>query len=71
MERLGESIEWGELQLRLLELAGWTIERRPTIGGGVLVFASKAGATVSAAGDTLAEASSALFQRALACRQAA
>jgi hypothetical protein len=63
MERLGETIEWGELLIRLLELKGWKVHRRRAFAGdGVILIATNpAGYDVQAAGATVAEASFPLF----------
>lgn len=68
MERLGESVEWGELLVSLLEQAGWEIERRPLIGDGVILIATGHGTSVSAAGDTFTGAAAPLFERAMALK---
>jgi hypothetical protein len=70
MERLGDTVEFGEILLRMLELAnqetgrpGWTIHRRRGFAGdGVLLIATHPdGYDVSAAGATVAEAAIPLF----------
>lgn len=63
MERLGDTIEWGQMLIRLLELKGWTVhQRRAFAGDGVILIATNpAGYDVQAAGATIAEASFPLF----------
>ncbi len=59
-QRLGETYEWGEMLLRLVELAGWKVERATGFGGGVLLFARNRGREVTLRRDTFAEAALAL-----------
>lgn len=64
LERLGATGEWGDLLVRLLRLQGWTVVRRPRLGGGVLLIAARGNLHAGGAGDSMAEASIALFERA-------
>jgi hypothetical protein len=69
LERLGSTNEWGHVLLGLLECAGWTVTRRPTVGDGVLLIVIGHGTSVSAAGDTLTGAAAPLFERVMALRR--
>jgi hypothetical protein len=68
-QRLGESIEFGEVMLELLERHGWRIERRAGFAGeGVLLIATRGDlerhltvAHLSAEGPTIAAAALSLF----------
>lgn len=68
LERLGETVEWGDLLIRLLRLQGWTVVRRPLIGGGVLLIAGRGNVRAGACALTEAEASVELFARAASSR---
>lgn len=70
LQRLGESAEYGELLIRLLELAGWKVHRRRAFAGdGVLLIAThRDGWDVTSSGPSLAAAVSPLFQQAIAIR---
>lgn len=66
LERLGESREWGDSLLRLLEVGGWTVDRRPAaLERGVLVIASKNGHEVRDSAETLAEVAGRVFEAAI------
>lgn len=63
-QRLGESAEFGECLLELLEKQGWKIQRRPGFaGGGVLLIATRRDVAyaVSGDGDTTSSAALCLF----------
>lgn len=62
MERLGETHEWGELTLRLLTLAGWTVTVRRLLDDcGVLVHAERDRVVIYRIGGSIAEVASDLF----------
>ena len=63
MQRLGATVEFRCLLLRLLELHGWTIDTRPAIGG-VIVIARRHGHVVQRYGATEADVATDLFQAA-------
>lgn len=69
MERLGETDVFGDLLLRLVRLAGWEVDERPLLGGGVLLIATGFGTAVAAADDTYAGASHALLDRVMALKK--
>jgi hypothetical protein len=60
-QRLGESMEFGECLLELLEKQGWTISRRPGFAGvGVLLVATRRDVAYAVSGDGSTTASAAL-----------
>jgi hypothetical protein len=69
LERLGQTQEWGEVLVGLLEQAGWRITQRELIDGGVVLTATGCGTSVSAAGDTSAAAAAPLFERVMALKR--
>lgn len=62
IRRLGETVEYGSLLLRLLELHGWTVLRLPAIGG-VIVIASRRGQVVERHGASVADVACDVFTR--------
>ena len=69
MERLGETVAFGDALIGLLNAAGWTIEERPMLGGGVMLIAIGHGTSVAASADDRAAAVGALFERVMALRK--
>lgn len=69
LERLGQTQEWGQVLVGLLEQAGWEITESGLVDGGVVLTATGHGTSVSAAGDTYAAAAAPLFERAMALRR--
>lgn len=66
LERLGESVTFGECLLALLEADGWKIERRPAFGGGVLLLGeSESGLSLMVRGDNIGMAAIAAFKAAV------
>lgn len=62
LERLGETQEWGELMLHLLQLQGWTVTVRPLFSNsGVLVLAERDRVIVYRKGDSIADVACELF----------
>jgi hypothetical protein len=69
LERLGDSDAFGEQLVRLLEIAGWEVERtRAFAGEGLLVIARKGPFELKATGPTLAAAIPDVFEKAMQLR---
>jgi len=66
--RLGSTFEFGSLLLRLVELDGWTVIRRPRVGGGVLVEAARGDLRVTRDGELLADVALPVFMEAMQLR---
>ncbi len=66
--KLGSTVEFGALLLRLVELDGWTVIRRPRVGGGVLVEACHGDLRVARDGDQLADVALPVFMEAMRLR---
>lgn len=69
MQRLGETVEFGRVLVGLLEKAGWQVEERPSLGGGVMLIAIGHGTSVRACDDEYAGAAGALFERVMALKR--
>jgi hypothetical protein len=69
LERLGETIEWGDAILRTLRLFGWDAIKTTSFAGadgeGVLVVAEKQGLEIRRTGATLAEAATRVMEEAV------
>lgn len=70
LQRLGDTVAWGELLIELLELNGWTIHRRRAFAGdGIILLATHPdGWDVEAAGPSVAAAATPLFVQAATIR---
>jgi hypothetical protein len=66
--RLGETVEYGSLLLRLVELSGWQVDVRPAIGG-VIVYARRPGRVIQRAGETVADVALPMFEEAMRARE--
>ena len=65
LERLGETAEFRSLLLRLLALAGWQVDVRPMLGGGVIVIASRRGRVIERAGAAVEDLAIPIFVEAM------
>lgn len=68
LQRLGETVEFGSLLLRIPALNGWTIDKRPALGG-VLVTAMRNGHVVSHWGPTVADVALPIFEAVAALQE--
>lgn len=62
--RLGDTLEFGSLLLRILELHGWDVDVRPAIGGVIVIACLPGAGTVSQYGETVADVSTEIFKAA-------
>ena len=69
LERLGDSDEWADCLLFVLDRSGWTVTVRPGLGGGRLVIARQDGVEVRHQADTLAGAARPVLERAARYRR--
>lgn len=65
LERIGSSLEFGSLLLRLVELDGWTVMRRPRVGGGEIIECARGDQRVCRDADMLADVAVDVFREAM------
>lgn len=68
--RLGETVEFRGLLLRLVELSGWEVDVRPAIGGWSIVYARRPGRVIQRAGETVSDVAVPIFTEAMRAREA-